>query len=66
MNFIREKRKALNLSQREFSKRINISYQVFQKYENGTVIPSVLTALKIAKALNTTVEELFPIEDHNS
>lgn len=66
MNFIREKRKALNLSQREFSKRINISYQVFQKYENGTVIPSVLTALKIAKALNTTVEELFPEEDHNS
>ena len=66
MNFIREKRKALNLSQREFSKRINISYQVFQKYENGTVIPSVLTALKIAKALNTTVEELFPEEDHDS
>ena len=66
MNFIREKRKALNLSQREFSKRINISYQVFQKYENGTVIPSVLTALKIAKSLNTTVEELFPEEDHDS
>ena len=31
--------------------------------ETGRMVPSVLLALKLAKALGTTVEKLFSVED---
>ena len=37
--------------------------QALQRYENGSVMPSVQMALILAKALETTVEELFQLDD---
>lgn len=62
-NKIAEFRKAQNLTQRQLAEKLNIYYQVFQRWENGGRAPTVETALRLARVLNTTVEELFQLED---
>lgn len=58
-NKIKQRREALNLTQRQLAAMINIPYQSLQRYESGIVCPSVTTAIDIAKALKTTVEKLY-------
>ena len=62
-NKIKERREALNLTQRQLAAMINIPYQSLQRYENGTICPSATTAIDIAKALKTTVEKLYPSKE---
>lgn len=62
-NRIAELRKAQKMTQPQLAEKVGILYQALQAYEYGKQIPSVYTAIKIAHALNTTVEELFPVED---
>ena len=57
-NRIAELRKAQKMTQPQLAERVGM-----QAYEYGKQIPSVYTAIKIARALNTTVEELFPVEN---
>jgi len=61
-NRIFEFRKNAKLTQLQVANEIGIAKNVFQQYEYGNVIPSVIVALKIAKVLNTTVEELYSDE----
>ena len=58
-NLLKEKRKALNLTQKQVAERIGIQWQSYQRYENQEVIPTVYTAIRLAKTLNTTIEEIF-------
>lgn len=62
-NKIAEFRNALNLSQRQLAANLSIPYQHLQRWERGIVVPAVDTAIRIARALGTTVEELFILED---
>lgn len=62
-NNIVEFRKKLNINQRQLAKIINSPYQLIQKYEYGSSVPSVETAIRLARALNTTVECLFVLDD---
>lgn len=62
-NFIAQKRTEKNLSQRQCASMFGITYQSLQRYEAGTVLPSVEIALKIARALDCTVEDIFTIDD---
>ena len=62
-NKILEFRTKKGLTQRQLAAKVDITYQSLQRYENGAVCPSVFIALDIAHALETTVEELFPLED---
>ena len=63
-NYLRQRRKELKLTQPQVALRANLSnYTVLQRYERGAVMPSVEMALKLAKALETTVENLFVLED---
>ncbi len=62
-NKISQFRKANNLTQRQLGSMLNIPYQVVQRYELGTRTPAVDTAIRLARALNTTVEELFVLDD---
>ena len=60
MNIIKEKRKALGLSQSQVCDQAGIcSKGHLSDIENGKRIPGVLAAIRIARALETTVEELF-------
>lgn len=58
-NKLREKREQLRLTQRQVAEEVGITYQAYQRYEIGQIVPNVNIALQIAKTLGTTVEELY-------
>lgn len=63
-NRITEFRKAKQMTQPQLAEKANLtSYTLIQRYEKGTRLPGVDIALRIAKALGTTVEELFILDE---
>ena len=52
-------RQKTGLTQWEVAEKANISTRRYQDYEAGKYSKSIDTAKLIAKALNSTVEELF-------
>lgn len=67
MNRISEFRKAANLTQADFAKRINRSQGAFGHYESGIRKPSIETAKQIIRVLNErgvscSLDDVFPIE----
>ena len=57
---IKALRLKLQLSQDEFARKADIPYTTLTKIETGVIKkPSVFVIAKIAKALNTTIEELI-------
>lgn len=52
-------RQQKGLTQVEVAKKAKISTRRYQDYEAGKYSKSINTAILIAKALNSTVEELF-------
>lgn len=58
MGNLKEKRKAVNLTQKQVAESIGVAEQLYQKYEYG-MLPNVVTAIKIAEILHTTVEEIW-------
>lgn len=51
-----------SLSQEDLAKKVGISRQSILAIETGKSVPSTTLAIRIAKELNTTVEELFKEE----
>jgi putative transcriptional regulator len=62
-NRLREARVALDLTQAELAERVGVSRKTINTVENGVFIPSTVLALKLARALGRTVEELFLLVD---
>lgn len=58
----RGRRQELGLSQAELARRAGLTRQAISAIESGSYIPSTLTALEIARALETTVDRLFVLE----
>ncbi|MFZ3452507.1 helix-turn-helix transcriptional regulator [Arthrobacter sp. 7Tela_A1] len=56
---VRERRKQKRMTQAELSELVGVSRQTIIAVEQGDYAPSVYLALKIARALDGTVEELF-------
>ena len=56
---IRERRKMLGLTQREFGELLGVSYQQFYKYEQGINSMSAGQLYDIAQGLGTPVEYFF-------
>ena len=56
-----EFRKASSLTQSELAEKVEVSRKSINSVENGIYIPTTLLALKIAKALNCTVDDLFQL-----
>jgi putative transcriptional regulator len=59
MNHVAKMRKQLNMSQETLSKKAKVSRPYLSNVENLKVQPSVGAAIRIAKALNTRVEDIF-------
>lgn len=59
MNRLKAERDKAQLTQKEIAIKVGISERQYQYYERGARIPNAITAIKIAKALNTTVEMLY-------
>ena len=52
-------RERLGFSQAELARRAGLSRQVVNMIEHGRIVPSVLTALSLAEAMECTVADLF-------
>lgn len=59
MSKLKERREELRLTQRQVAEKIGIAESAYQRYEKRVTEPSVSMALKIAKALKTSVEKLY-------
>ena len=57
---LKKMREAKNLTQQKLAEQTDIAVRTYKYYESGERVPDVRTAQKIAKALNATVDELFP------
>ncbi len=62
-NRLKELRKAKNLTQAELAEAISVSRKTINTIENRVFIPSTLLALRLAHRLDTTVEEIFQLQD---
>lgn len=60
-NTIRERRLQLQIGQSALAQRAGISRQALSAIESGKSVPSTLVSLRLAGALNTSVEALFEL-----
>ncbi len=58
-NFIKEKRRALGLTQQQLADKLNISFQAISKWENGTTYPNIEILKDLAIVLDVTVDEIL-------
>lgn len=55
---IKREREKQNISQKDLAEAVNVTQQAISLFEQGVKVPGIITAVNIAKKLNTTVEEL--------
>ncbi|WP_308515364.1 helix-turn-helix transcriptional regulator [Sphingomonas flavescens] len=60
-NSLKERRTELGLTQAELAERVGVTRKTVNTVENGVFTPSTILALKLAEALDRTVEQLFQI-----
>lgn len=58
-NFIAEKRKEHNLTQKQLAEKLMISDKAVSKWENGRCLPDVSVMLDLCQVLNITVNDLL-------
>lgn len=65
-NRLREVRSQRGLSQADLAVRARVSRKTINTVENRVFVPSTVLALRLARALDTTVEQLFYLTDEDS
>jgi putative transcriptional regulator len=61
LNNLEKLRKSAVLTQQELSESAEVSRKSINAIENGIYVPSTVLALKIAKILKCSVEDLFQL-----
>ncbi len=61
LNNLQELRKSADLTQQDLSESAEVSRKSINAIENGIYVPSTVLALKIAKTLNCSIEDLFKL-----
>ncbi|WP_058953180.1 helix-turn-helix transcriptional regulator [Clostridium tyrobutyricum] len=62
-NNIRILRKQFGLRQEDVANALNVTRQTINAIENNKYNPTLELAMKLARLLNTTVDELFILSD---
>ncbi len=57
---IRRRRTVLKISQLKMCELANCHLNTYNRIENGRAIPTLLTLIRISKALKCSVKDLFP------
>lgn len=63
---VKELRKQFHWTQKELANKVEISFQLLNKYESGQHIPPADTLIKLSEALKTTIDYLLtgnPVKD---
>lgn len=63
---VKQLRKQRHWTQKELARRVDIRFQLLNKYEGGQHIPSAETLIRLAEALDTSLDYLLtgnPVED---
>lgn len=60
---LRTYREAAGLTQATLAEAVGVSRKTVNTVENGVFVPSTELALRLARALGTTVEDLFILPD---
>lgn len=63
LNRIKEYRGERGLTQAELAELVGVTRKTVNTVENGIFTPSALLAIKLARALGVSVEQLFSISD---
>ena len=63
INRLREARAARGWTQADLAERVGVTRKTINTVENGVFVPSTTLALKLARAMETTVEALFQLSD---
>lgn len=66
LNRLKEYRARISVNQQEMGKLVGVSRQTISQIERGDYSPSVTLALKIAKVLGVTVEDVFEYEEEEN
>lgn len=61
-NYVRDDRENLDMTQLTLSRLANITPAAVSQIEHGKRMPNIETALKLARALGTRVDDLFVLE----
>lgn len=59
--YLKNTRKKQGLTQVQVAEKANVTENAYQNYEAGKRTPNVYVGQRIAKALNTKVEKIFPL-----
>ena len=62
-NRIKVERAELNITQAELASRAGVSRQTINAMELGKYVPSTALALKLASIFDTSVENIFSLEE---
>jgi putative transcriptional regulator len=62
-NKVKQLRQLANFTQAAIAEQIGVSRQTIHAIEAGKYVPSTQLALRLAKVLRCTVEELFFLEE---
>ncbi|MEO1000155.1 MAG: helix-turn-helix transcriptional regulator [Pseudomonadota bacterium] len=60
---LKDHRQRAGLTQAELAAAVSVSRKTVNTVENGVFIPSTVLALRLARALGTTVHDLFELPD---
>ena len=64
-NLIEDLRTRANLSRQELAEQVGVHYQTIGYIERGEYSPSLVLALRIASVLETSIEEIFWLDEEN-
>lgn len=62
-NNLRNLRSQQDLTQAELAEKVGVSRKTINTIENRVFIPSTVLALKLSRALKTSVHDIFELED---
>lgn len=60
---LKDYRLAAGLTQADLASRVSVSRKTINTIENGVFVPTTVLALKLARALDCRVEDLFSLRD---